>query len=551
MRRDIGRLATTFDVLVVGGGIYGLMAAWEASLRGLRVALVERGDFASATSFNSARTIHGGVRSLQHLAFSEMFEYVTERRVLATIAPHLVHPLPFLMPATASLTANPLALRLYFAAYAQLTASRSKTTDPSKSLPAPRYVSRDECVALHPLVAAQGVRGGMIWHDCQLHSSERLAMAVARSADRHGAVLCNYVEALALVMRQGRVVGVRARDRVDGTDLEIAARVTIDAAGPQSSALLSTAPAPTRRLAPALSKAMNLVIPSRTRDHALAGSARGRLFFLAPWRGVTIAGTSHDGFTGAPTDRLASEGDIAALAADLNLAFPRLELQERAVLFVHRGLLPAVSSTPRHVELLRDSVVHDHASDALPGLCSILGVRYTTARATACKALDVISAGLGGACGPSRSHETPVHGGDIEHYAAFEREAVGALATLVPPVTARRLVRHYGTDVRVLQRRLMAVADTRRTLSSATDVTVAEVEHVTTHEMVVTLEDVLVRRLDAAQIGGLDATAVQAAADIVAPLLGWTPSRTEAEVSALMGRLHCRSLNTAADPATG
>lgn len=532
MRRDTARLTTTFDVLVVGGGIYGLMAAWEATLRGLRVALIERNDFGAATSFNSARTIHGGVRSLQRLALSEMFEYADERRILTSIAPHLVHPLPFLMPATMSATANPVTLRAYFAAYARMTAGRSRPADPSKALPSPRVVGRQEMLSLNPLIEPRGVLGGIVWSDCQMHSSERFAISLVASAEGRGAVVCNYVEAQALRMRNGRVVGATAHDRISGETFDIEATAVINAAGPQAPAFASPDRMSPPALATVFSKAMNLIIPSRTGEHALASSARGRLFFLAPWRGVTIAGTSHDDFVGTSTDDLASPGDVAPLLADLNRAFPRLNARESHVLFVHRGLLPARRAAGGATALLRDSLVHDHAGDGTPGLYSIVGVRYTTARATARKALDLICERLPLNAARSSSATTPLSSGAIPHYGAFEHDAVAALKAWVSDAAALRLVRHYGTAVRYVQERLERDPASRATLGQS-GITMAELQHVAELEMVVTLEDLLLRRVDALQSGELDEAALDAAAGAVGSILAWAPERRVEEVSAL------------------
>ncbi len=533
MRRDTGRLTTTFDVLVIGGGIYGLMAAWEAALRGLSVALIERDDFGAGTSFNSARTIHGGVRSLQRLAFAEMLEYVDERRILTTIAPHLIHPLPFLMPATASASANPLTLRAYFAVYSRMTSRRSQPSDPSKALTPPRFVGREEMLMLNPLIEPRGVLGGMQWTDCQMHSSERLAIALVQSAHERGAVLCNYVEAKSLRQRNHHVVGATAYDRVAGETIDIEATAVINAAGPQASTLAPPGRTTHPALVPALAKSMNLVIASRTGECALASSARGRLFFLAPWRGFTIAGTSHDDFPGAPTDDVAAPGDVTPLLEDVNRAFPRLNLHESHVHLVHRGLLPARVGPGGGLALLRHSLIHDHSVDGSPGLFSIVGVRYTTARATACAALDVISPRLSVNTSPSSSALTPLHGGGITHYAAFERDTVKALTEWVSEVVALRLVRHYGTAVRCLQEHFERDPESRRPLDARSAILIAELQHVSQHEMVVTLEDVLLRRLDALQFGDLDDAALDAAAQVVGRILEWSPARRSSEVSSL------------------
>ena len=198
MTRDLRGLADTrFDLLIIGAGIYGATIAWDASQRGLSVALIDRGDFGGGTSANSAKTVHGGVRALQTGNLAELRAFVRERRALCRIVPHLVHPLPFVIPTYGGLTRNPLAMRVAFGLYDLLARDRNDLPDRSKHLPPSRFISRDECLALNPAIAPDGVTGGIIWHDCQMHNADRMVLAFVLSAVAGGAVAANYVEATA------------------------------------------------------------------------------------------------------------------------------------------------------------------------------------------------------------------------------------------------------------------------------------------------------------------------------------------------------------------
>ena len=204
MFRDLRALAADpFDAVVIGGGVYGLATLWDLASRGLRVALLERGDFAAATSFNSLKTIHGGIRALQHGSLREMREFVRERRALAIIAPHLVRPLPFVVPTYRHPIRNRAAMGLFFATYDRLAADRNRGVDPSRHLPRSRTVGRADCLRLNPAIDPTGVTGGAVWHDYQLQATERLPMALLRSAVEAGAVAANYVEADRLLVRDG------------------------------------------------------------------------------------------------------------------------------------------------------------------------------------------------------------------------------------------------------------------------------------------------------------------------------------------------------------
>ena len=187
MKRDLDRLREPFDLVVIGAGIYGAAIAWDATLRGLRVALIDRGDIGGGTSFNNAKTLHGGVRSLQGLRLAELREYVHERRALLRIAPHLVRPLTFVSPALGTLTRNRLAYRAYFRAYDLLARDRNDGVDPALRLGRARILDRDTYLALDPLSDPERVTGGVAWQDGQMIHGERVTLAFAKAAAARGA----------------------------------------------------------------------------------------------------------------------------------------------------------------------------------------------------------------------------------------------------------------------------------------------------------------------------------------------------------------------------
>ncbi len=194
MLRNLIRLSDTpFDILIVGAGIYGATIAWDAAARGLSVAIVDRGDFGGATSFNSLKTVHGGLRSLQRAAFADMREFIRERRALSRIAPHLVHPLPFVIPTYRHPMRNKPLMRVVMAVNDLIAFDRNRQPDSSKHLPPGRVVSRAECLRLNPAIAPDGVTGGVVWHDCQMYSADRLTLAFIASACRAGATAANHV----------------------------------------------------------------------------------------------------------------------------------------------------------------------------------------------------------------------------------------------------------------------------------------------------------------------------------------------------------------------
>ncbi len=238
MFRDLDALTShTFDLLVVGGGIHGLMAAWDASTRGLHVALIERHDFGGATSFHHHRTLHGGLRYLQSANLPRLRQSARERRTWARIAPHLIERQAFAVQAGGPDGKPAALLRAGFALDAALTPDRNAGVPDRLRLPAGRIVDGAESVGLDTgTLLGDGPVG--VWHDyCTTHA-ERLTFGVAIAAVRAGAVLANYVDAIEPI-RQGRTIaGVVARDHVDGAELSIGARVLLNATGASAGRLM-------------------------------------------------------------------------------------------------------------------------------------------------------------------------------------------------------------------------------------------------------------------------------------------------------------------------
>jgi len=402
--RELTRLASAeFDLLVIGGGIHGLTAAYDAAQRGLSVALVERGDFGSATSFNHLKTIHGGLRYLQTADLARMRESIRERRAFARIAPRFVAPLAFVTPTSNSLTRNAAAMKAAFALDAIVGSDRNDGLPPSHHLPPGRLVSSDECRALVGAGGEPVLRRGALWYDYETVQGDRLTLAFALAADAHGAALANYVEAAGALMSGGRITGVKARDMLTGNTFDIRARTFLVAAGPWTSTFLSQAGV--RRSWP-LMKVMNLVTSRPARKAALAMPAKsGRALIMLPWQGRTLVGTGESTAEQKADDQQARRPEVSAFLAEINETFPGFNLDADEVTLVHRGIVPAVNAA-RGLSLLGHSKVCDHSADGVTNLVSVVGVKYTTARAVAEQVIDLVFAKVGRTGVPCRTAET-------------------------------------------------------------------------------------------------------------------------------------------------
>src|SRR3954449_4194888 len=236
MRRNLDQLtARTFDLLVVGGGIYGLTIAYDAAQRGLSVALIERSDFGSGATFNHLRTIHGGLRYLQSLDIGRARESIRERRTIARIAPHAVRPLPFAVPLYRSLMRGKMAMRAGFALDRLVAFDRNRGVPATHRLRAGYVVSRATAAQTFPGLRRQGLTGAAVFYDYVTTEPDRLTFSYALAAAAHGAVLANHVEAVAPRVDSAhgtrRVTAMAARDMLDRKTIEIAARLVVNATG--------------------------------------------------------------------------------------------------------------------------------------------------------------------------------------------------------------------------------------------------------------------------------------------------------------------------------
>jgi len=366
MIRDLDRLgADHFDLLIVGGGIYGLAVAHDAALRGLRTALVERHDFGAGASFNHHRTLHGGLRYLQSADLRRMRESIRERRTFARIAPQFIAPQPFLMPTTTRLWRSAAAMRTAFALDALVAFDRNRHVPADLRLPAGRLLSTRELLARLPDARALEATGAALWYDYRTEDADRLTLAFGLAAARHGATLANYVDAIEPLRAGNTVGGMRVRDALTGSAIDVRARVTVNAAGAGAGRVMAAFG--TRRAFPLL-KAMNLVTSRPGGQDAFAApTASGRLLVALPWHGRLTIGTSHGDHLSGPDDTRVSASERDRFVAEIDTAFPWLRLTPDDVALVHRGIVPATAAPGRPPELLDRAEVRDHARDGVQG----------------------------------------------------------------------------------------------------------------------------------------------------------------------------------------
>jgi len=531
MTRDLSRLHTgAFDLLVVGGGIHGLFAAYDAAARGLSVALVERGDVGSGISFNHQRTIHGGLRALQSGQLLKCRRQIAERRAWARIAPHLLRPLPFLIGTYRGTKRSRLLVRAGFTLYDYVGKARNQHVPPELHLPNTRLESSAATQRFFPGITPKGLSGGAIWYDYQTMHPDRLTWTVALAAHQAGAVVATYVEAQAPLRDGSRLTGVTCRDVLTGDVFDVRATTVVLAAG--------TGLAPLHQRfgvtgAPPLVRAMNLLIDGQAKDIALAApSANGRMLTAVPWAGGVLVGTYQpDGAVTA--DDAAPLGPVVdAFLADIQSAFPGLGATRAAVRFVHHGLVPAQASA-KGLDLLSEPqwLVHNE----LPGLFSLVGVKYTTARLAAERAVDAVARLAGRAFRPCRTAVTVLPHADIADSDGILQETSRALGVTLEKTIHAHLAGWYGTEGPAVLRCAHAEGALAR-LSPSSPVIEGEVIYAAREAAAVCLEDVVFRRTPLGSAGHPGEPALARAADLMTREFGWPDERRDEELARVRRR---------------
>ncbi|NLO33379.1 MAG: FAD-dependent oxidoreductase [Candidatus Hydrogenedentes bacterium] len=515
MQRDLNALSEgQFDILVIGGGIAGICIARDAALRGLSVALIDKGDFAAATTAASSKLIHGGLRYLQNLELSLVRESLRERRIWSNIAPHMIAPLTFLMPLYGKGIRKKLMLTLGLTAYDLLAHDRNRLVDPEKNIPAHQSLNRAQTIALEPGTETADLRGGIIFYDYQMHFPERLALACLQSACEAGAQAANYVEAHELLREGNTVIGARVRNnREPSPDFTIRARMIVNATGPWADLLMDNLLETGGEKRLIRSKGIHIITRPLTQGHAIAAQTSRGHFFILPWRDYSLIGTTDTVYRGDPDGFRVTEKDIVAFVEDINEAYPSAKLKRQDVIFFYGGLRPIVdqSSKPTNgngddkdsYNASRSAEIVDHEiGHSISGIITVIGGKWTTARSLAEQVVDLIVVKLASKPTACQSESIPVYGGNIGIFTQFVDKVTKEYPNL-DPALLHHLAANYGSQME----KILALAEADPALYEKMDphqpTIAAEVIYAIRDEMALTLEDVLFRRTNLGTCGAL------------------------------------------------
>ncbi len=530
MQRNFRALNATFDVAIIGGGITGACIARDAARRGLSVALVEKRDFSCGTSSGSSKLVHGGLRYLKSFELGLIRESLKERRVWEKIAPHMVYPLEFLLPVKSG--AEKWIVGAGLTVYDLLAFDRNRLDDPDQHMAGHRAISAETARALEPSVDREGMKGALLYFDCQMYSPERLGLECLIDAAAHGAVVANYAEAVAFERGDGGVASARVRDVVGTEEATLKARLFVNAAGPWADRLLELISGGEASHKLIRSKGIHLITHKLTNGRALAVGHKGGHIFVLPWREHTIIGTTDTVFTGRPDELKVTVEDVDGYLAYVNEALPALKLTRDHVLYAYAGLRPLVDDGSKDsYNASRRAELVDHAAEGGPNnLISAIGGKWTTSRDNAEKCVDMIARKLG-AAKPCDTAEAPLPGATGRFRPFAERLATDAQE--LAPSSAKNLARNYGArsgEVLALARKETGLL---RTVSQRLPDIAAQVVFAVRSEMAMTLDDVLFRRTGLGTLGPLEPSAIEETAALMARERGWSEDERARQVASI------------------
>jgi len=519
--------ATHFDAIIIGAGINGAGIARDAALRGLRVLLLDKGDICSGTSSWSSRLIHGGLRYLEYFEVGLVRESLRERERLLKLAPHLVKPLPMLIPIYERGRRGPMLIRTGMMLYDILS--------PDKSLPRHQMLKAAEALRRAPGLDPKGLRGAAIYYDAQAEFAERLVVENALSAREHGATVLTYARAERLIVENEAVCGVELTDMLSGKLYAARASFTLNVAGPWVDEILTGSKSSSGKLIGG-TKGSHLIVEkfACAPEDALyvEASADGRPFFIIPWNGKILIGTTDLRYEG-DLDRVeASVDEMAYLISETNRVLPAAKLARESILYTYAGVRPLPSAKDGAASgITRRHFIHDHAPD-FKNFFSIVGGKLTTYRNLSEQAVDLIFKKLGQKFRRSTTAQSPLPGAQTDNFAAFSEKFLSSRDSSFNEAALERFLGIYGTRAVDVLKIAEEDAELKRIFDAETGAIGAEIVLAFRAELAETLSDCLLRRT----MVGLNSTAgleaVENAAQLARQFLGWTESRAEQETEA-------------------
>lgn len=513
-----------YDVAIIGAGVNGAGIARDAALRGLRVIILDKNDMCSGTSAISSRLIHGGLRYLEYAEIPLVYESLHERRCLREVAAHLVKPIRISIPIFEGARRGPLLIRLGMIAYDVLSFS--------KRLPRHDMLSRDQLRIEEPGLRQDGLRGAARYFDAQVTFAERLVLENLLAARSAGAEIKTYCEVREIRACDGAVDSLVYRDR-GGSEKEIKVASIVNAAGPWVDEVLKTAPMTPKRFVGG-TKGSHIVVAKfdgAPKDaFYVEAAADGRPFFIIPWNGQYLIGTTDIRYDESLDSIRASRAEVDYLVAETNRVFPDADLGVSDIHFAYAGVRPLPyrekgpesAITRRHIIKVNKKIAK--------GLVSIIGGKLTTYRNLAEQTVDRMSKILSRKLPNCRTRETLLPGA----WGIERAEELVKASNLLTTRGAERLLSIYGGRAAAIIELAESEPALRETLDNEGDYLAAEVAFVVREEFATTLSDIVFRRMMTGFDPDQGRPHYDAIASIAAVETGWSAEEVQAERQALL-----------------
>ncbi len=521
-----------FDLIVVGGGITGAAVAYDAALRGLSVALVEKGDFGGATSAATSKMIHGGLRYLANGEFRLVRESLRERRILSNIAPNFVYPIPVLI------SNGNRSIKIGMFLYDILSFDKGWTWDDGKKLPCHHSLAASRVMALEPEIRKEVVKESVVYHDCLSIAPERLTLAFIRSAILCGAVVANYARAEGFLFSGGKKIsGVHVTDLVNNRPVDLTGRLVVNCCGPWADILIRQLENEISDKRVRCSEGIHVITGKLVNHHIVSHiTSENKHVFLVPWRNHTLIGTTDREYVGDPDDFRISAEAILSLIADANrLLNDKHAILREDVLFAYGGLRPLVEDQTTDVyHSSRRYEIYDHAADGLEGLITVEGGKYTTSRNLAEQVMKTVGKKLKHPLAKCRTGSSYLSGCEIGNMEGFIRRIIGENKDF-DAKTVEWIGRNYGTHYGLILE--MARKDKKLATPLNDDGEIpAQALYAVRNEMALTLGDILFRRTGIGTLGHPGQEALHAIVDTAASHLKWDSARKAREIESVEER---------------
>lgn len=520
-----------FDLIIVGGGITGSAVAYEASTRGLKVAIIEKKDFGWGTSSATSKMIHGGLRYLKNKEFGLVRESLKERRILENIAPNYVHPFPLIVPSYEDADDKTLVFKIGLTLYDLMAFDKKWTWDKSKKIPSHWSISRDEIIAAAPDVKTENLSGGVVYYDCQNLFPERLTLAFIKSAIQHGAKASNYSEALDILFSsRNKVEGVKVRDLITGNEKVIRSSLVVNCGGPWADIILGNGGGE-KKHSIRRSEGIHIITRKLRSDYGVVlRTPKGRHFFILPWREHSLIGTSDKEYTGSPDDYRVTRESIEDLIAEVNDSYGDGTLSYGDIVHAYGGLRPLVEDdTEGTYESSRKYEIFDNTEIGFEGLITVEGGKYTTSRNLAVNVMKTIGEKLDRNLGSSVTSRKYLYGCEIQSLEAYTDYLIRKNSDF-DKKTVACLARNYGTESRHIMKLARENEFLRKRVTHDGEI-MAEVVYAVRKEMALSLSDIMLRRTGMGTLGYPGDELTNEIGEIAGAELGWDSEKVSLEIN--------------------